>query len=132
MFFGLRNSPATFQTMMDKIFRDEIQEGWVKIYMDDIVIATTDDEVLHSLQVDHILNKLAKHDLFFKPEKCHFYQREVEYLGVIIGNGKIQMDPIKVKGITDWPTPTTVKEVCSFLGFCNFYRTFIPHFSNIA
>jgi Reverse transcriptase (RNA-dependent DNA polymerase) len=49
MFFGLRNSPATFQTMMDEIFRDEIQEGWVKIYMDDIVIATTDDEVLHSL-----------------------------------------------------------------------------------
>jgi RNase H-like domain found in reverse transcriptase/Reverse transcriptase (RNA-dependent DNA polymerase)/Integrase zinc binding domain len=132
MFFGLRNSPATFQTMMDEIFRDEIQEGWVKIYIDNIVIATTDDEVFHSLWVDHILNKLAKHDLFLKSEKCHFYQWEVKYLGMIISNGKIQMDPIKVKGITDWPTPTTVREVCSFLGFCNFYHTFIPHFSNIA
>jgi Reverse transcriptase (RNA-dependent DNA polymerase) len=100
--------------------------------MDDIIITTTDDEVLHSLQVDHILNKLAKYDLFLKLEKCHFHQREVEYLGVVIGNGKIRMDPIKVKGITDWPTPTTVKEVHSFLGFCNFYRAFIPHFSNIA
>jgi Reverse transcriptase (RNA-dependent DNA polymerase) len=118
--------------MIDKIFRDEIQEEWVKIYMDDITIATTDDEVLHSLQVDHILNKLVKHDLFLKPEKYHFHQREVEYLGVIIGNGKIHMDSVKVKEITNWPTPTTVKEVCSFLGFCNFYCTFIPHFLNIT
>jgi RNase H-like domain found in reverse transcriptase/Reverse transcriptase (RNA-dependent DNA polymerase) len=132
MFFGLRNSPATFQMMMDKIFQDEIQERWVKIYMDNIVIATTDNEVLHSLRINHILDKLAKHNLFLKPEKCHFHQQEVEYLGVIIGNGKIWMDPVKVKGITDWPTPTTVKEVHSFLGFCNFYHAFIPHFSNIT
>jgi Reverse transcriptase (RNA-dependent DNA polymerase) len=102
MFFGLCNSPVTFQTIMDEIFQDKIQERWVKIYMDDIVIATTDDEVLHSLWVKHILNKLTKKYLFLKPEKCHFHQHEVEYLGVIIGNGKICMDPIKLKGITNW------------------------------
>jgi hypothetical protein len=61
-------------------------------------------------KVTHVLQKLLDHDLFLKPEKCQFHKKEVEYLGVIIGGGKVMMDPIKVKGITEWPTPTTVKE----------------------
>ena len=132
MFFGLTNSPATFQTMMDDIFQEEIAQGWLRIYMDDAIIATSDNELEHSNKVHHFLQKLARHDLFLKPEKCRFHQKEVEYLGVIIGGGKVQMDPIKVAGIANWPTPTTVKEVRSFLGFCNFYRAFIPTFSHIA
>jgi hypothetical protein len=82
--------------------------------------------------VNHFLKKLADHDLFLKPEKCKFHQKEVEYLGVIIGNGNVKMDPIKVEGIAKWPTPMTVKDVRSFLGFCNFYRAFIPSFSHLA
>ena len=132
MFFGLTNSPATFQTMMDDIFQEEIAQGWLRIYMDDTVIATTDDEEEHSARVHHFLDKLAQHDLFLKPEKCHFHQKEVEYLGVIIGNGNVKMDPVKVEGIAQWPTPATVKDVRSFLGFCNFYRAFIPSFSHMA
>jgi len=132
MFFGLTNSPATFQTMMDDIFQDEIAQGWLCIYMDNMIIATEDDEVLHKLRVNHILDKLEKFDLFLKPEKCKFHQREVEYLGVLIGNGTVKMDPVKVQGIADWPTPLTVKDVRSFLGFCNFYRAFIKNFSDIA
>ena len=100
--------------------------------MDDIIIATEDDEVLYELCVNHILDKLEKYNLFLKPEKCKFHQQEVEYLGVIIGNGKVQMDPVKIQGITKWPIPTCVKDVCSFLGFCNFYCAFIQNFSNIA
>ena len=132
MFFGLTNSPATFQSMMDDIFQEEIAQGWLRIYMDDAIIATEDDEKEHAVKVRHFLSKLQKHDLFLKPEKCKFHQKEVEYLGVIIGQGSVKMDPIKVKGIAHWPTPATVKDVRSFLGFCNFYRTFIPHFSNVA
>jgi len=74
MFFGLTNSPATFQTMMDDIFQEEIAQGWLRIYMDDMIIATKDDEVLHELRVNHILDKLKKFDLFLKPEKCRFHQ----------------------------------------------------------
>src|SRR4029077_13684459 len=132
MFFGLTNSPATFQTMMDDIFQEEIAQGWLRIYMDDMIIATEDDEILHELRVNHILDKLEKFDLFLKPEKCKFHQREVEYLGVLIGNGTVKMDPVKVQGISEWPTPETVKDVRSFLGFCNFYRAFIKNFSEIA
>jgi len=132
MFFGLTNSPATFQTMMDDIFQDEVTQGWLCIYMDNMIIATEDDKVLHELRVNHILDKLEKFNLFLKPEKCKFHQREVKYLGVLIGNGTIKMDPIKVQGIADWPTPQTVKDVQSFLGFCNFYRAFIKNFSDIA
>jgi len=74
MFFGLTNSPATFQTMMDNIFQDEIAQGWLRIYMDNMIIATEDNEVLHELHVNHILDKLEKFDLFLKPEKCKFHQ----------------------------------------------------------
>jgi len=132
MFFRLTNSPATFQTMMDDIFQEEVAQGWLRIYMDDMIIATEDDEVLHELRVNHILDKLEKFDLFLKPEKCRFHQCEVEYLGVLIGNGSVKMDPVKVQGISEWPTPQTVKDVRSFLGFCNFYRAFIKNFSDIA
>ena len=117
---------------MDDIFQEEIAQGWLRIYMDDAIIATSNDEEEHAAKVNHFLTKLAQHDLFLKPEKCKFHQNEVEYLGVIIGGGKVKMDPIKVKGIMNWPTPTSVKDVRSFLGFCNFYRAFIPSFSHLA
>ena len=132
MFFGLTNSPAMFQTMMDDIFQEEIAQGWLRIYMDDMIIAMEDDEVLHELCVNHILDKLEKFDLFLKPEKCKFHQHKVEYLGVLISNGTVKMDPVKVQGIANWPTPKSVKDVRSFLGFCNFYRGFIKNFSDIA
>jgi hypothetical protein len=132
MFFGLMNSLATFQTMMDDIFHEEIAQGWLQVYMDDIIIVTENDDRLHEAKVQHFLQKLQRHNLFLKPEKCHFHQAEVDYLGVIIGQGSVRMDPVKVQGIIDWPAPTSVKDVHSFLGFCNFYRAFIPEFSKIA
>ena len=115
MFFGLTNSPATFQTMMNAIFRDEIASGDVIIYMDDILIATTGPLEQHKQRVTHVLTKLREHDLYLKPEKCQFHKKEVEYLGVLVGKGHVKMDPVKVQGIVDWPTPTTVTELRSFL-----------------
>ena len=132
MFFGLWNSPATFQIMIDNIFQPEIMEGWLRIYMDNFIITTKHNSHNHNTKVRCILQKLCNHDLYLKPEKCSFFQQEVKYLGVIIGGGKAQMDLVKVKEITEWLTPPTIWEVYSFLRFCNFYHPFIPHFSNVA
>jgi Reverse transcriptase (RNA-dependent DNA polymerase) len=132
MFFGLTNSPATFQTMMNAIFKEELCEDWLTIYMDDILIHTKDDVEYHRGKVHHILDKLQKNDLFLKPEKCSFEQTEMEFLGVILGPGTIRMDPAKLKGIADWSPPRTVKGVRAFLGFTGFYRYFIPGYSQIA
>jgi len=131
MFFGLTNSPATFQTMMDEIFKEEVTRGNLFIYMDDILIATTGSLGEHCSKVAHVLTKLRNNDLFLKPEKCHFHKEEVEYLGVIVGKGQVKMDPIKVQGITDWPIPTNLHEVRSFLGFGNYYKDFIANYSHI-
>jgi Reverse transcriptase (RNA-dependent DNA polymerase) len=131
MFFGLCNSPATFQVMMNKIFKDMIDEGWVVIYMDDILIFSeklTD----HQERTRQILERLREHDLYLKPEKCKFNIQEVEFLGLIVRPNHLSMDPTKLTGIKDWPTPTNVKRVRSFLGFGNFYRRFIGHFAELA
>ena len=132
MFFGLTNSPATFQTMMDELFKEEVARGSVVIYMDDILIATEGTLHAHKEEVTAVLQKLKDNDLFLKPEKCQFHREEVEYLGVIVGKGRVKMDPVKVKGITEWPTPTKVKELRSFLGFGNYYKDFISDYSCIA
>ena len=131
MFFGLTNSPATFQTMMNDLFKEVIDEGCVVIYMDDILVFTESLEEHHRI-VKRVLEVLAKNKLYLKAEKCSFEQTQVEYLGLIISAGKIEMDPVKVEGVSTWPTPSNVKEVQSFLGFVNFYRRFIKDFSDIA
>ena len=121
MFFGLTNAPATFQTIMDNIFSEELVAGWLKIYIDDIIIATANDLLEHQKKVAHVLQKLKAHNLYLKPEKCTFYSEMVDYLSVIIRKGEVCMDPVKVEGIKKWPIPSTIKELQSFLGFCNFY-----------
>ncbi|GBE77221.1 Transposon Tf2-6 polyprotein [Sparassis crispa] len=131
MFFRLCNSPATFQMMMNALFKDMIDEGWIVIYMDDILIFSNDLEE-HHVRTRHVLQRLKDNDLFLKPEKCFFDVKEVEFLGMIIRENYIGMDPIKLKGIAEWPEPSTVKGVRSFLGFGNFYRKFIANFSDIA
>lgn len=132
MFFGLTNSPATFQTMMDDLFRNEVAQGWLKTYIDDILVATTGTREEHLERVKIVLQRLQDNDLFLKPEKCRFAQKSVEYLGVIISTQGIEMDSVKLKGLIDWPQPTTVTEVRSFLGFGNFYKPFIQDYAKIA
>src|SRR5277367_5264678 len=131
MFFGLTNSPATFQTMMNDIFHVEVAQGHVLIYLDDILIFDKDLDTHHK-RVKQVMEQLRKNHLYLKPEKCEFDMLEVEYLGVIVSENKVRMDPIKVEGILEWPTPQCKRDVQSFLGFCNFYRRFIEHFAGIA
>jgi Reverse transcriptase (RNA-dependent DNA polymerase) len=88
--------------------------------MDNILIfAKMKEELLRITK--QVLEKLQEHDLFLKAKKCKFCKTKIEYLGMIIEPGKIAMDLVKLGGIRDWPTPTTVKQVRSFLGFENFY-----------
>jgi hypothetical protein len=132
MYFGLTNSPVTFQTMMDETFKEEIATDDIVIYMDNILIATSRSLDYHKCKVVLIFHKLQVHDLFLKPEKCHFYKREVEYLGIIMGKGQVKMDLVKVQGLANWPTPTNLKELHSFLGFRNYYKNFINGYSCVA
>ena len=79
-----------------------------------------------------MLTRLEEHDLYLKPEKCTFEAPEVEYLGLIIGYGRIRMDPIKVAGVDGWKPPKNLTELQGFMGFINFYRRFTKGFSKIA
>jgi RNase H-like domain found in reverse transcriptase/Reverse transcriptase (RNA-dependent DNA polymerase) len=131
MFFGMCNSSATFQAMMDDIFMTMIDNRLVIVYMDDILIFADTKEELEQI-TKLVLEKLPEHDLFLKAKKCEFCQTRTEYLGMIIEEGKISMDAVKLGGIRDWPVPTTLKQTRSFLGFGHFYRKFISHYSELA
>ena len=116
---------------MDDIFVGMINGKLVIIYIDDILIFAKTKEELERI-TKMVLAKLHKHNLFLKTKKCEFCKLQIKYLGMIIEEGKISMEPIKLAGIWDWPTPPTVKQVRSFLGFGNFYWKFISHYSDIA
>ena len=132
MFFGLANSPVTFQKMMNAIFAEEIAEGWLIVYIDNILVATKDNLQFHERCIHRMLEKLKKHDLYLKLEKCTFKQQRIEFLGVILENGTVQIDPAKTKGIMDWLPPQNITDVYSFLGFTGFYHYFIPNYLLIA
>jgi len=110
MFFGLTNSPATFQAMMNKIFAEEIREGHVVIYLDDILIFSDNlDE--HCALVTRVLQKLHLHKLFLKPEKCEFKKESVNYLGMVVSGGEVRMEEKKVEAIRNWDTPSKKKDL---------------------
>ena len=131
MTFGLCNTPATFQTFMDTQFADLIATGHVVIYLDDILIFAETLQELTRL-MHHVLQRIQDLDLFLRPAKCSFNQTSVKYLGLIILEGEIRMDPVKLKAIQEWPLPRTIKDIQKFLGFCNFYRQFVKDYSHIA
>ena len=104
MFFGLTNSPATFQTFMNHVLRELVDEGHVIVYLDDILVFT---DTLHEHRriVRQVLEALRRHKLYLCPEKCSFERETVEYLGTIVGRGEVRMDPAKVDTVTGWPAP---------------------------
>ena len=129
MFFGLTNSLATFQTMMNDIFHDMIAEGVVCVYLDNILIFTkTLSE--HRMITQRVLECLQEYNLCLKLEKCKFKCTQIEYLGVIISEGTVEMDPVKVSRVSEWPEPQNKREVKSFVRFVNFNQQFIKDFSH--
>src|SRR6266852_2994915 len=131
MFFELTNSPATFQAFKNEIFKDLIREEVVKVYMDDILVFTDTIEE-HRRVTRRVFQILRENKLYLKAAKCEFEKDEVEFLGVIVGNGQVRMDPKKVAVILDWPVPKKKKDIQAFLGFCSFYHRFIKDFGKIA
>jgi len=131
MYFGLTNSSATFQMMMNDLFRDLINQGDMATFIDDILVAT-DTKEGHDELVKEVLKRLEENDLFVKPEKCKWKVREVEFLGVVIGPRGVEMQKKKVEGVLNWPAPRNIKEVQKFLGLANYYRRFIKDFAKIA
>ena len=115
-------------------------QGWLSVYMDDITIHTKakqgETEEQHQKQYETlthlVLDILEENDLYLKPEKCEFLKKEIDYLGVIIRNNQIKMDPTKLKGVANWTTPQNPTDIRKFLGFTGYYRYFVPNYSKIA
>jgi len=131
MFFGLMNSPATFQAMMNKLLRDLINTGKVVVFIDDVIVGTETEEGHNELVVE-VIKRLEENDLYVKPEKCKWKVKEVEFLEVVIGPEGIKMEKEKVKGVLEWPTLKCVKDVQKFLGLANYYHRFIKEFATVA
>ena len=124
MFFGLTNSPATFQTIVNELLRDLINTGKVVVFIDNVIVRMEDKEGYDEL-VAEIIKRLEENDLYIKLEKYKWKVREVGFLGVVIRLEEIKMEEEKVKGVLDWPIPKYVKDVQKFLGLANYYYQFI-------
>ncbi len=128
--FGLTNAPATFQAMMNKVL-EGYTDRFVANLLDDILIysASMEEHVDHLKQV---LQRLREHHLYAKSSKCEFVKKELEFVGYNISAEGLKPTPTKVKAVQEWPEPNSVKDIRSFLGFCNFYRRFIKGYAGIA
>jgi Reverse transcriptase (RNA-dependent DNA polymerase) len=131
MFFRMCNSLATFQAMMDEIFKKKIKENLIIVYMDDILAFSITIDGLKKIE-QIILEKPQEYDPYFKAKKCKCRKPKIEHLGLVVEEGKLAMDPAKLKGILDWPAPETVRKVRSFIGFGNFHHCFVKGFSHLA
>jgi len=131
IFFGMTNSPATFQAMMNKILRDMINKEKVAAFVDDVLVGTEMEEG-HDKIVEEILRRLEENNLYVKPKKCAWKVRKIGFLGVVIGPSRIEMEKEKVDGVLSWPEPRNVKDIRKFLGLTNYYQRFIKNFAQVA
>ena len=128
--FGATNAPATFQRLMHDCLGD-LNMNWCIVYLDDIIIFS-DTKEEHLKRLEAVFQKLAAAGLKLKPSKCFFFREEIEYLGHVVSGKGVATNPKKVEAVTKWPTPKTVYDVRSFLGFVGYHRRFIKDFSKIA
>ena len=126
---GLSNAPATFQTLMNGIFHEYI-DRFLVIYMDDLLIFSKTREE-HLQHIRAVLCKLRENELFVSPKKCQFMTEETEFLGLLVGRDGIRVNPEKVRAIEQWPTPTSLTELRSFLGLIQFFGGLLRDFLNV-
>jgi len=110
MFFGLTNSLATFQTIMNEILRGLINIGEVASFINDMIVGIEEEEE-HDKMVEKVIKRMEENNLYMKPEKYKWKMREVEFLGVVIKNDRIKIEEKKVKAVLDWPVSKSVKDV---------------------
>jgi len=127
--FGLCNAPGTFQYYVNDVFRDYLDD-FMTAYLDDLLIYSKTLKE-HKRHVRQVLQRLEENDLYLKLSKCEFHRSRISFLGYIIADDGISMDPLKVDAIKSWPTPKSVLDIQVFLGLANFYRRFIKGFSKI-
>lgn len=128
--FGLCNAPRTFQRLMERIFGAQHCQSLL-LYLDDVIVFSSSvDE--HLSRLDAALSRLQHEGLKVKLEKCSFFQKEVQYLGHLISQDGVSTDPSKIAAVGDWPHPTNVTELRSFLGFASYYRRFVEGFAKLA
>jgi len=107
MFFEMTNSLATFQAMMNDILRDLINEGKVVVFVDNVLVGTKTEERYNEI-VEEVLKRLEENNLYVKPEKCAWKVKKIPFLGVIIEEGKVEIEEDKMGGVLKWPTPQCV------------------------
>ena len=128
--FGLANAPATFQRLMDMVLSG-LNFMMCLVYLDDIVIfSRTVEEHLERLEL--LFERLRGANLKLKPSKCQFFKHEIVFLGHVVSAQGVSTDPEKVAAVRDWPVPTNVSEVRSFVGLCSYYRRYVRDFAQIA
>ena len=128
--FGATNAPATLQRLMHDCL-GELNMNWCIVYLEDIIIFS-DTKEEHLKKLEAVFQKLCAAGLKLKPSKCFFFREEIEYLGHVVSGKGISTNPKKIEAVSKWPTPKTVYDVRSFLGFVGYYRRFIKNFSRIT
>ena len=128
--FGLTNAPATFQRAMELVLSG-LQHEACLVYIDDVIVFGETFEQ-HQSNLKKVFERLRKANLKLKGKKCSFLQKEVPYLGHIISCGNIKPDPAKIDKVKNFPEPTNVTEIKSFLGLTSYYRKFIRNFAEIV
>ena len=130
MSFGLTNAPAAFMDLMNRVFKPFL-DRFVIVFIDDILMYSHSREE-HQEHLRVVLETLRAHKLFAKFSKCEFWLSSVSFLGHVISDKGISMDPKKIEVVHDWKRPTTVTKIRSFLGLAGYYRRFVENFSKIA
>jgi hypothetical protein len=130
MSFGLTNAPAYFIYLMNKVFMEYLDK-FVVVFIDNILIFYKNEEE-HGEHLCLVLQKLRENQLYAKLNKCEFWLKEVSFLGHIISEGGIYVDPSKVKDVLSWNTPQNVSDIRSFLHLVRYYKRFIEGFSKIS
>ncbi|MBW0574345.1 hypothetical protein O181_114060 [Austropuccinia psidii MF-1] len=129
--FGIKTAPVHFQRMMDTIFQEEILEGWLVVYIYDIIIysETWEDHVQY---IDRVLNECKPINLRMSLKKCNFGKQELLALGHKVSGLSMEIDQNKVAEVLQKPVPKSIKEMQSFLGFARYYRNYIKNFSHMT
>ena len=128
--FGLTNTPTTFQSLMNEVFKEYLRK-FVLVFFNDILVYSGSPED-HKLHLCQVLQILETHKLYANAKKCKFGQSSLKYLGHIISYQGVAANNSKIQVMLNWPTPTSLKELRGFLGLTGCYRHFVAHYGTMA